>query len=608
MDSADTSSLPPTQVLLNTITEKLRSVLGIDDVDILTEYIMHLLSHKRATSEYMCKELREFLGEQAESFVQWVLELVNSQQRDAVLSPSPVDMPLPAVDESTDEKRTEKKTEEAPKADLMGTQVFGKKEQESQKPRPLSVEARRREDQRSRMFSLAVKQAALTTSTPVTLGKRTSASLPVSTTPAAISTTNIKRRRMEGSTEKHIGQEGRLVSWKVHAEHSQALPVMRKAKDSSQRAASRSVLSELHLKEVEGTECSNGTEAAPQTRAEAGPTKEVSSIRLTPHTDSLDTPEANSGRVRLVEHTKATSIKTEVSNKNTTTVTLKEKSKAVLTPSARFLSNHAMDVSRNESFIPYPSEIPPVFRTQTTPSFPYETTVPSHGSFSQSMGVLPSDASLYPPHVLTKQFPAPPTHSPFVFAAGQPMQTPELTDESPLETTKWTSAKLSLGETSPATFPFGKIRKRCVNWPNCTFGDNCRFIHPAEKCETWPNCPYGNECFYVHPEVPCKFGAKCYNAYCNYSHSEVTNTQGFTKTRSNGLFVNQTLSFLPTDGSNGKNGTDSSQIQFNKEVEKISDTMPSTPPSLKAQAHDLPTDAENSEYASFAPMLQLNSS
>lgn len=51
-----------------------------------------------------------------------------------------------------------------------------------------------------------------------------------------------------------------------------------------------------------------------------------------------------------------------------------------------------------------------------------------------------------------------------------------------------------------------KMKKRCAKWPDCPFGEGCRFIHPAEMCMNWPRCPFGDACFYIHPEVPCKFG------------------------------------------------------------------------------------------------------
>lgn len=54
-----------------------------------------------------------------------------------------------------------------------------------------------------------------------------------------------------------------------------------------------------------------------------------------------------------------------------------------------------------------------------------------------------------------------------------------------------------------------KIKKRCAKWPDCPFGDNCRFVHPGEMCMNWPHCPFTQSCFYIHPEVPCKFGKIC---------------------------------------------------------------------------------------------------
>ena len=70
----------------------------------------------------------------------------------------------------------------------------------------------------------------------------------------------------------------------------------------------------------------------------------------------------------------------------------------------------------------------------------------------------------------------------------------------------------------PADKTIIKLKKRCLKFPNCPFGDHCRYIHPKEVCSNWPRCPYGAECFYLHPEVPCKFGTSCLNWCCNYNH------------------------------------------------------------------------------------------
>eukprot|EP00382_Lankesteria_abbotti_P000659 CAMPEP_0113848676 /NCGR_PEP_ID=MMETSP0372-20130328/2629_1 /TAXON_ID=340204 /ORGANISM="Lankesteria abbotti" /LENGTH=806 /DNA_ID=CAMNT_0000818225 /DNA_START=86 /DNA_END=2506 /DNA_ORIENTATION=- /assembly_acc=CAM_ASM_000359 len=68
--------------------------------------------------------------------------------------------------------------------------------------------------------------------------------------------------------------------------------------------------------------------------------------------------------------------------------------------------------------------------------------------------------------------------------------------------------------------PIFKLKKKCANFPNCRFGDECRYIHPTEMCTSWPRCSFGAECFFIHPEVPCKFGGNCFNWYCNYKHPD----------------------------------------------------------------------------------------
>eukprot|EP01066_Platyproteum_vivax_P016598 Platyproteum_vivax@DN7177_c0_g2_i2.p1 len=65
-----------------------------------------------------------------------------------------------------------------------------------------------------------------------------------------------------------------------------------------------------------------------------------------------------------------------------------------------------------------------------------------------------------------------------------------------------------------------KQKRRCRNFPNCSLGEMCKFVHPVEACTKWPKCQFGSECLFIHPEVPCKFGFDCKNMSCNYKHPE----------------------------------------------------------------------------------------
>lgn len=45
-----------------------------------------------------------------------------------------------------------------------------------------------------------------------------------------------------------------------------------------------------------------------------------------------------------------------------------------------------------------------------------------------------------------------------------------------------------------------KVPKICINFPNCQYGDKCRYIHPVHKiCKNLPNCPFGDKCAFIHP-------------------------------------------------------------------------------------------------------------
>ncbi|UKJ89522.2 hypothetical protein MACJ_002773 [Theileria orientalis] len=59
----------------------------------------------------------------------------------------------------------------------------------------------------------------------------------------------------------------------------------------------------------------------------------------------------------------------------------------------------------------------------------------------------------------------------------------------------------STSSTNSYTTPSGvpKVPKMCINFPNCQFGENCRYIHPNKICKNWPDCFYGDKCAFIHP-------------------------------------------------------------------------------------------------------------
>ncbi|CRH00907.1 nuclear polyadenylated RNA-binding protein NAB2, putative [Plasmodium relictum] len=61
----------------NIITQKLRELLGEYEVDILTEYVWHMAGNAKSSSEFMCNELKDFLGDHTTVFVNWLMKLMN---------------------------------------------------------------------------------------------------------------------------------------------------------------------------------------------------------------------------------------------------------------------------------------------------------------------------------------------------------------------------------------------------------------------------------------------------------------------------------------------------------------------------------------------------
>jgi len=72
-------------------------------------------------------------------------------------------------------------------------------------------------------------------------------------------------------------------------------------------------------------------------------------------------------------------------------------------------------------------------------------------------------------------------------------------------------------------FP-GKIKKRCLYWPNCK-SEECQYIHPTEDCPKFPKCSFGAQCFYVHPTIVCKYGYYCQRPNCSYEHPQGSQMQ-----------------------------------------------------------------------------------
>ncbi|CAG25043.1 nuclear polyadenylated RNA-binding protein NAB2 [Plasmodium falciparum NF54] len=58
------------------ITEKLRELLGEYEVDILTEYVWHMAGNAKSSNEFMCNELKDFLGDHTTVFVDWLMRLM----------------------------------------------------------------------------------------------------------------------------------------------------------------------------------------------------------------------------------------------------------------------------------------------------------------------------------------------------------------------------------------------------------------------------------------------------------------------------------------------------------------------------------------------------
>ncbi|KAJ2726230.1 hypothetical protein GGI07_000707 [Coemansia sp. Benny D115] len=41
-------------------------------------------------------------------------------------------------------------------------------------------------------------------------------------------------------------------------------------------------------------------------------------------------------------------------------------------------------------------------------------------------------------------------------------------------------------------------KRRCRFWPSCS-NRNCKYTHPSQTCRMYPNCTFGTNCIYIHP-------------------------------------------------------------------------------------------------------------
>ncbi len=96
---------------------------------------------------------------------------------------------------------------------------------------------------------------------------------------------------------------------------------------------------------------------------------------------------------------------------------------------------------------------------------------------------------------------------------------------------------------SDLNLPTKKIK--CSFWPACAKGALCPFHHPTAPCKFFPNCQYGSACLNLHP--PCKFGFKCSNATCGFTHPP-----GFNKPA--GKLASTTTSTSTENGEAGPGG------------------------------------------------------
>uniref|UniRef100_A0A915Q4B8 Zinc finger CCCH domain-containing protein 14 n=1 Tax=Setaria digitata TaxID=48799 RepID=A0A915Q4B8_9BILA len=92
---------------------------------------------------------------------------------------------------------------------------------------------------------------------------------------------------------------------------------------------------------------------------------------------------------------------------------------------------------------------------------------------------------------------------------------PQLFYTTPRQNIFSTSRQLSNASVVSSTGT-DKIMERCKFWPNCSL-QNCVYIHPSKPCSNFPNCSFGDRCIYIHPQ--CKFGRMCLNPSCVYVHT-----------------------------------------------------------------------------------------
>lgn len=66
---------------------------------------------------------------------------------------------------------------------------------------------------------------------------------------------------------------------------------------------------------------------------------------------------------------------------------------------------------------------------------------------------------------------------------------------------------------------------KCYFYPYCLKSvEECAYFHPTKPCQDYPDCSKGDNCFFVHP--PCRFGDACTKRPgCNFGHSLASGQQ-----------------------------------------------------------------------------------
>lgn len=575
------------------VTDKLRGMINMKEIDVLSDYAWQMALSQKGSHEYMCTELKDFFGEDTNDFVTWLLDYVKDvnkqikqeEQKKKEMGRSSTtgsrDHSLGSKN-NKDHRTLHKISKQSPKIPIRGTEKISRRGNFSIRKRSRSNDRRYRSISRSLSpFSRRGGRRRVIIDRRDRSNSRSS------------SVESYRRRGHYTDKEERGGKWDNKNSGQKHATHDHKANTVGKhnANSSNRIVFLENADRKTHRHMNENSDLNERKKKAilkpnPRFLGDSAASTSTPFIQPLPPRPSQSgepqvatfgfvVPGYDKGMMQPINYIPNSYMVPQYVSVDTNCLMPDQKNKPIV---------YAVPPSKQQSV--NSAYTPLEHMTQNTQS----ANIMKGNHIYQNKSANIQSSPYTTPHVSADTT----THHP---SNGQ-VNTGNVATAAPLEGggSNVTAAYPVVGSQeniAPVTPQvIVKIHKRCMNYPNCQYGDSCRYIHPSENCRKWPYCAFGPECIYIHPEVPCKFGAYCCNYYCNYSHNTV-NDPASPVIGSNGFFLNKKLI------NSGNNRCEEKKVD--DQVKNMSTSLPKTPPEMMKEKSK---DMEYTENEYISNMLE----